>query len=95
MNLPSETNKEPRKLSIRGPLEVVGGRMLLRIPLDAGGAELAPLAKGIGRVEEGFLNVEIQPWLAEKLGIRAGSVVAVDNLEGKFRITRTEAASEA
>lgn len=64
--------------------------MLLLIPLEAGGRDLAPSAKSIGRVDDGFLKVEILPWLAEKLEVHTGSIVVVDNLEGKFRITRTD-----
>lgn len=82
--------EEPKKVSIRGPLENVGGKMLLQIPLEAGGLDLAPAAGKIGRIENGFLIVEILPWLAEKLNIHPGSIVAVDNLENKFRITRTD-----
>jgi len=82
--------EEPKKVSIRGPLEEVDGKMLLQIPLDAGGSDLAPFAKGIGRVEDGCLKVEVLPWLAEKLHIHSGSTVVVDNLEGKFRITRAD-----
>jgi len=33
--------------------------------------------------------VVIQPWLAEKLRIGAGSLVFVDNCDGKFNITRS------
>lgn len=87
--------EEVRKISIRGPLESVGGKMLLLIPLDAGGRNLAPSAKGIGRVEDGFLKVEILPWLAEKLEVHTGSIVVVDNLDGKFRITRTDEAERS
>ncbi len=62
---------------------------MLLIPLEAGGRDLAPYAKGIGVISDGFLQVEVQPWLAEKLDVHLGSLVDVDNLEGKFRITRT------
>lgn len=79
-----------RKISVRGPLEGVDGKMLLQIPLDSGGRDLASFAGRIGRIEDGYLKVEILPWLAEKLGVRPGSVVIVDNLEGEFRITRAE-----
>ena len=64
--------------------------MLLQIPLASGGRDLAPFAGRIGVIEDGFLKVEIQPWLAEKLQVRPGSVVVVDNLEGEFRITGTD-----
>jgi hypothetical protein len=88
MNAPSK--EEARKVSIGGPLEGVDGKMLLQIPLDAGGRDLAPFAKGIGQIVGDFLVVEVLPWLAEKLHVHVGSEVIVDNLEGKFRITRND-----
>jgi hypothetical protein len=41
-----------------------------------------------------FLKVVIQPWLALKLRIAAGSLVIVDNVNGKFTITRSPANDE-
>ena len=78
-------------ISIEGPVELVNGELTLRIPLDAGGEKLATLARGIGKIEGDSLNVTILPWLAEKLRIAAGSLVVVDNLNGKFTITRSAA----
>jgi hypothetical protein len=85
---PSE--ESVRKISIRGPLESVSGKLMLQIPLAAGGKDLALAAGSIGHIEGEFLKVEILPWLAEKLEIQKGSIVVIDNLEGKFRITRTD-----
>jgi hypothetical protein len=72
-------------------VELENGRLTLRIPLEAGGDKLAPLAKGIGEIQGDNLVVIIQPWLAEKPRIGADSLVVVDNAEGKFRITRSAA----
>ncbi len=84
----------PEPISIHGPVELVDGNLTLRIPLEVGGAELAPLARGIGEVEGEYLTVIIKPWLAEKLRIGAGSLVFVDNKNGKFTITRSAANDE-
>ena len=73
--------------SLQGPVEVLDGGLVLRIPLDAGGADLAQSARGIAEVRDGLLVVRIPPWLAEQLGISAGTVVRVDNRDGKFTIT--------
>ena len=78
-------------VSLTGPVERVGGELTLRIPLNAGGAALAPLAARIGTVDEHYLNIVIKPWLAEQLGLSEGSLVDVDNSEGQFNI-RTVAA---
>jgi len=81
-------------VSLEGPVEVVDDELAILIPLDAGGDVLAPLAKGIGDVDGEFLKVVIQPWLAENLRIAAGSLVIVDNANGKFTITRSPANDE-
>ena len=74
-------------ISIEGPVELVNGELMIRIPLSDGGDELAPLARGIGQIEGDCLCVVIKPWLAEKLRIVEGSLVVVDNKNGKFTIT--------
>ena len=81
-------------ISIEGPVELIDGKLTLRIPLAAGGAELAPFTRGIGETDSEYLNVVIQPWLAERLRIEAGSLVFVDNKNGKFTITRSAANDE-
>jgi hypothetical protein len=81
-------------ISIEGPVELIDGQLMLRIPLAAGGDKLAPLARGIGETDGEYLNVVIKPWLAEKLRIGAGSLVFVDNKNGKFTITRSAANDE-
>ena len=76
-------------ISIEGPVELVDGKLTLRIPLAAGGARLADLARGIGTMDGEYLYVTIQPWLADQLRIGPGSLVLVDNANGKFTITRS------
>ena len=82
-------------ISLEGPVELYGDQLALRIPLDAGGSQLAPLARGIGVVDGLFLNIIIKPWLAEKLNIALGSLVVVDNKNGKFTISRSAANDRA
>jgi hypothetical protein len=82
-------------ISIEGPVELIDGDLTLRIPLSVGGAQLAPLARGIGQIEGEFLCIVIKPWLAERLRIKAGSLVVVDNKNGKFTITRSAANDRA
>ncbi len=66
-------------VSVEGPVEKLGEDLVVLIP-----------PKGIGSVEGRCLRVTIQPWLAERLRVGMGSLVVVDNLGGKFRITRSE-----
>ncbi|HKN66043.1 MAG TPA: hypothetical protein VJW73_07185 [Gemmatimonadaceae bacterium] len=74
-------------VSLQGPVELVDGTLMLRIPLEAGGAALQTAARGISTVDEACLNITIPDWLAAKLGIAEGSIVAVDNRNGKLNIT--------
>jgi len=74
-------------VSLSGPVEKLNGKLVLLIPLDAGGLELAASAKGISEIDGDDLKITIPDWLAEKLDIREGSVVNVNNAGGKFNIT--------
>lgn len=74
-------------ISIQGPVESIDGKLVLRIPRAAAGDELASLAHGIGRIEGHCLVVVVEQWLAAKLRIGEGSLVIVDNRDGKFNLT--------
>lgn len=90
---PSSTNQSwtivRQVISIERSVEVVDGSLMLRILLSQGGAQLAPLARGIGEIKGEHLCVVIQPWLAGKLRIGDGSLVIVHDRNGKFTITRS------
>jgi hypothetical protein len=77
-----------REVSIKGPIEKIDGKLMLLIPLAVGGRELAECTKGIGRVEGDFLKIEVMPWMADKLGVSEGTIMAVDNSTGEFRMQR-------
>ena len=62
------------------------GKLMLRIPLVAGGQKLIESSRGISSVEGDHLVIEMRDWLAEKLGITEGSLVYIDNHDGKFNI---------
>jgi predicted molibdopterin-dependent oxidoreductase YjgC len=78
-----------KEVSLQGPLENRDGKLVIAIALDVGGRTLSQYTKGIGTVEGNQLVVEIQPWLAQKLNVQEGSLVIVDNHNGKFTITRS------
>jgi len=80
----------PHPTSIKGPVELINGKLTLCIPLDAGGTELIDCSRGISVVEGDNLIVEIKDWLAKKLNVTEGSIVRVDNQYGKFNITPVE-----
>lgn len=73
--------------SLVGPVEKIDGKLVLLIPLDAGGEELIECSRGIAEIDGEDLKVTISDCLAEKIGIHEGSVVRVDNRNGKFNIT--------
>ena len=79
-------------VSIEGSIERHGDDLVLRIPLETGGFELAPYASGVGEIDEaGCLCIVIEQWMADHLRVFEGSIVIVDNEDGKLRITRSKA----
>jgi hypothetical protein len=73
--------------SLQGPVEKIDGKLYLRIPLKAGGDEFIECSRGVSEVEDGYLVVEINEWLAGLLRIEEGDLVSVSNTDGKFAIT--------
>lgn len=73
--------------SLQGPVEKIGEKLVLRIPLEAGGDQFVECSRGISEVKDGCLVVEIKEWLADMLRIEEGDLVHVDNRNGKFNIT--------
>ena len=77
---------EEEVTSLSGPVEMVDNRLVLQIPLAEGGAGLVAASRGIGVVIEDYLEITIPAWLAQRLGISDGTVVNVNNLNGKLNI---------
>lgn len=73
-------------MSLVGPVLKVDGRLILLIPLDSGGTELAECSRGISEVAGDFLKIVIPDWLASLLRIEEGDMVCVSNGDDKFRI---------
>ena len=78
----------PDTISLRGRVELIEGELTLRIPRSLGGDQFALLID-FGQIEGDYLQVIIPGWLAEKLRIGEGSWVVVDNVNGRFTITRS------
>jgi hypothetical protein len=76
----------PKITSLTGPVENIADRLVLRIPLAAGGSEFVACSRGVGTVKGDFLEVFIADAVANALGISASSMVTVDNKNGKFNI---------
>ncbi len=72
--------------SLQGPVEKSDGKLVLRIPLEAGGSQFIECSRGISEIEEGYLKIVIPEWLAGMLRIEEGTLVSVDNANGKFNI---------
>jgi hypothetical protein len=75
--------QEDEVVSLQGPVEKIDGRFILRIPLESGGRELIDCSRGISEVKGGYLEITIPDWMAGMLRIDAGSIVSVDNRNGK------------
>lgn len=72
--------------SLQGPVEKIDGKLTLRIPLEAGGNQFIECSRGISEIDGEFLKITIPEWLSGLLRIDEGSVVTVDNENGKFNI---------
>ena len=72
--------------SLQGSVEKVDGKLILQIPLEAGDSEFIECSRGISEVEGDCLKIIIPEWLAGMLRIDEGSLVSVDNANGKFNI---------
>ena len=72
--------------SLTGPVESEGGQLVLRIPLEEGGDELIQCAREMSQVEGDCLKIMIPKSMADKLHIADGSLVTVDNKDGKLNI---------
>jgi hypothetical protein len=81
---------EDNYISLRGPIGTENGKLVMRIPLDAGGEKLQIAARGICEVDGDNLVVTIPHWLAQKIEINEGTEVYVDDRGGKFNITKVD-----
>jgi hypothetical protein len=73
-------------MSLEGPVLKINGELMLLIPLEAGGSELAECSRGISEVQGGFLKIAIPEWLAGVLGIEEGNLVYLNNSNGELHI---------
>jgi len=78
-------------ISLYGPIELEGTRLVIRIPLDAGGEQLRLVCEAISEIDADDLVVPIPDWLAEKIEVGEGTMVYVDDRNGKFNITKAAA----
>ncbi len=77
-------------ISLRGPIEREGSRLVIRIPLDDGGCDLHLVCQQISEIDGDDLVVLDSDWLAEKIEVAEGTIVRVDNGGGKFNITKAK-----
>lgn len=77
-------------ISLQGPVERRGDRLILRIPLHAGGDQLLRVAQPNSFVEDDKLVVPLPYWLTERMQLDEGSEVNIDDRWGKLNITRLQ-----
>ena len=83
------------RIRITGPIEHVGDRWLLRIPLTVGGAQLIASTRGIARVSGETLEIEIPERLVHELNLKDGQRLYVNNDNGEFTFEWDSVAPEA
>jgi len=72
--------------SLQGPVQKEENKLVLRIPMGAGASNFLECSRGISEIEGEYLKIVIPEWLAGMLRIDEGSLVSVDNANGKFNI---------
>lgn len=75
-------------LSLQGPVERRGDRLVLRVPLSDGGEQLKLVAKSTSYEEDGNLILVLPDWLAERMKLDEGASIHVDDRWGKLNIAR-------
>jgi hypothetical protein len=75
------------EMSLEGPVLKIDGKLVLIIPLAAGGVDLMECSRGISEVQGEFLKIVIPEWLARMLRIEEGDLVCVEDADGRFHIT--------
>jgi hypothetical protein len=78
-------------MSLEGPVLKINGELVLIIPLSAGGDALMECSRGISEVQGDFLKIVIPEWLAGMLRIEEGDLVCVEDADGKFHVTPSNA----
>jgi hypothetical protein len=78
-------------LTLQGPVEKVGGKLVLLISLDEGGDKFVECSRGISEVQGEILKISIPEWLAGIPRIEEGDLASVDNANGKFNIRAVNA----
>ena len=71
---------------LTGPAEEFNGDFWLVIPLEDGGGAFVECAKGISVVVDGCIKIFIARPIGEKMGIRDGSLVTINNEGRKLNI---------
>ncbi|HTP68305.1 MAG TPA: hypothetical protein VMJ35_05325 [Dongiaceae bacterium] len=82
-----EEMQELSVISLEGPVIRKDGRLMLLIPLAAGGEELKDCSRGISEVAGDCLKIVLPEWLAGMLRVEEGDLVNINNLNGKFNIS--------
>jgi hypothetical protein len=72
--------------SLQGSIEKIDGKLTSLLLLEAGGDQFIECSRGIAEILGEYLRITIPEWLSGMLRIDEGSVVTVDNENGKFNI---------
>ncbi|MDE1152936.1 MAG: hypothetical protein PW788_10405 [Micavibrio sp.] len=76
---------------LAGPIEEdEDGKLVLKVPLFDGGDEFIHCTESISEIDGPYLKITLPDWLVQKLNLRDGSRVAIDNKDRKFNMTLLE-----
>jgi hypothetical protein len=84
--------EESNVTKLQGPVRSIEGKLILCIPLAAGGDKFVECTRGISEVRDGVLYVVVDKFAAT-LGIGEGDVVLIHNTDGNFNIRSTKPGS--
>ncbi len=71
-------------VSLVGPLEERDGKLVLLIPMEVGGDKLLACTRGIAEIDGDMLCIKVPDWLAARFEMQIGSLVWINNRDGKF-----------
>lgn len=73
---------------LQARVQTLNGHLVIYVPLDRGGRQLASITRGLSDTEGAQLKIVIPEWLANEVGIQEGTDVSIDSRDGQFSLTR-------
>jgi len=78
----------PDAFPLRARVQTLNGHLVVYVPLDRGGRQLASVTRGLSDIEGADLKIVIPEWLAQEIDVQDGTDISIDCQNGQFRLTR-------